>query len=291
MRVTQASLRRAIFAAGRVGSLGRAALCFLGLAGAASSAAAEPIAVRYPQGTSHGFLLLRTEDGKTIAVGDSTSIVHGGVVTSRLVFRFNDGSLDDDRVAYTQAKVFRMLHEHHIQRGPAFPKSTDIDIDAKSGTVITREPQKSGADKVTSKHIEVPPDLANGILLTAMENIRPSSPPMTLSMVVPYNGARLIHLTVSPAGTVPFRIGSVLRRAQDFEVKVELGGVTGAVAPVIGKQPKDVHFLIYEGADQLLSRKADSSSRTVRYGALSRSGPSRRTAAHLRPTSRSNLQG
>ena len=228
-----------------------ARLCFTlaWFIGSAAGASADPIAVRYPQGTSHGFLLLRTEDGKTIAVGDSTSTVHGGVVTSRLVFHFKDGSLDDDQVMYTQVKTFRLLHEHHIQRGPTFPKSTDIDIDAKSGTVVTHESQKNGEDKVTTKHIDFPPDLANGILLTAMENLRPSSPPVTLSMVVPYNGARLIHLTASPAGTVPFRVGSVMRRAQDFLIKVDLGGVTGAVAPMIGKQPKDVHFLIYEGAE------------------------------------------
>ncbi len=225
-------------------------LCFVWLvAGGTAGVLADPIAVRYPQGTSHGFLLLRTEDGKTIAVGDSTSVVHGGVVTSRLVFHFKDGSLDDDQVMYTQSKVFRLLHEHHVQRGPTFPKSTDIDIDAKSGTVITHEPQKNGQDKVNSKHIDFPPDLANGILLTAMENLRPSAPPITLSLVVPFDGARLIHLTVSPAGTVPFRVGEMMRRAQDFLIKVDLGGVAGVVAPVIGKQPKDLHFLIYEGAE------------------------------------------
>ena len=176
---------------------GRLALCLLWLVVGAAGAAADPVTVRYPQGTSHGFLLLRTEDGKTIAVGDSTSLVRGDIVTSRLVFHFNDGSLDDDRVTYTQAKVFRMLHEHHIQRGPIFPKSTDIDIDAKSGTVITRERQASGEDKVTRRHIDFPPDLANGILLTAMENLRPSSPPTTLSMVVPYNGAFFFNVSVS----------------------------------------------------------------------------------------------
>ena len=209
---------------------------------------ADPVTVRFPQGTSHGFLLLRTEEGKTIALGDSISSSRHGVITGRLVFHFKDGSLDDDQVTYTQDKIFHLLHEHHIQKGPSFPKATDIEIDSKSGTVVVHEPDKDGADKVKTEHIDFPPDLANGILLTAMENLRPTTPSTKLSMVVPYNGARMIHLTVTPAGEVPFHIGSVARKAEDFCIKVELGGILGTVAPVVGKQPKDAHFYIYEGA-------------------------------------------
>ncbi len=216
------------------------------LGGLATLCPADPIPVRYPQGTSHGFLLLRTQEGKTIALGDSTSSSSHGVITGRLVFHFKDGSVDDDHVTYTQNGTFHLLHEHHVQKGPTFPKAVDIEIDAKSGMVTTHEQDKDGSDKVKTQHVDFPPDLANGIMVAAMENLRPTAASTKLSLVVPFGGARLIHLVITPVGEVPFRVGGTTRKAEDFLVKVELGGVVGAVAPVIGKQPKDVHFYIYE---------------------------------------------
>ena len=44
---------------------------------------AEPVKVRYAQGSSHGFLALKTLDGQLIATGESTQTVHGGRVWSR----------------------------------------------------------------------------------------------------------------------------------------------------------------------------------------------------------------
>jgi hypothetical protein len=55
------------------------------------SAPAEPIPVRYPQGSSHGFLVLKTLEGVSIAAGESTQTVRGDRVTSRLIFHFRDG--------------------------------------------------------------------------------------------------------------------------------------------------------------------------------------------------------
>ena len=63
---------------------------------------AEPIAARYKEGCIHGYLALRTLDGKIIAAGDLIQTVHGSQVTSRLVYRFHDGSIDDDTAVFTQ---------------------------------------------------------------------------------------------------------------------------------------------------------------------------------------------
>jgi hypothetical protein len=94
---------------------------------------AAPIGVRYPQGSSHGFLALRTLDGKMIATGQSTQTVRGDQVTSKLVFRFRDGSIDEDETVFTQRRVFRLVRDHHIQHGPSFPKPIDFLIDVASG--------------------------------------------------------------------------------------------------------------------------------------------------------------
>jgi hypothetical protein len=83
---------------------------------------ADVIPVRHPQGSAHGFLSLKTLDGIRIATGDVTPIVHGDRVTSRVVFRFRDGSIDDDITFSSQRGTFRLISDHHIQRGPSFPK-------------------------------------------------------------------------------------------------------------------------------------------------------------------------
>ena len=55
-----------------------------------------PVAVRYAEGLVHGFLVLRTLAGDTLADGDLIQVASGDRVTSRLVFRFKDGSVHDE---------------------------------------------------------------------------------------------------------------------------------------------------------------------------------------------------
>jgi hypothetical protein len=42
----------------------------------------------------------------------------------------------------------------------------------------------------------------------------------------------------------PFTIGGTKRKAVDFVLHAELGGVTGMIAPIVGKQPPDYHIWI-----------------------------------------------
>ena len=49
--------------------------------------AADGVAVRYKEGVSHGFLVLRTLEGKPIADGESTQVAQGDHVTSHLWFK------------------------------------------------------------------------------------------------------------------------------------------------------------------------------------------------------------
>jgi len=58
--------------------------------------AAAPVAVRHTEGLVHGFLVLRTLSGDTLADGDLIQIARGYRVTSRLVFHFKDGSVHDE---------------------------------------------------------------------------------------------------------------------------------------------------------------------------------------------------
>ena len=67
---------------------------------------------------------MRTLDGKSIAIGDATQVAQGDHVTSRVIFRFHDGSIDEDTTVFSQGGVFRLLRDHHIQRGLSFPPGT-----------------------------------------------------------------------------------------------------------------------------------------------------------------------
>ena len=120
---------------------------------------AEPVPVRYPQGSSHGFLAVKTIQRTRIATGDATQIVHGDLVTSRVIFRFLDGSMDEDITVFSQSGVFRLISDHHIQRGPTFPKPIDVLIDASTGQITYR--REDG--KTRQFHLDLPPDVSNGL--------------------------------------------------------------------------------------------------------------------------------
>src|SRR5512143_906163 len=80
-------------------------------------ARAEPVRVRHKEGLVHGFLVLRSTEGKLLANGDMTEGVDGENVTSRLVFHFLDGSIHDETTVYSQHGAFRVLSYHLVQNG------------------------------------------------------------------------------------------------------------------------------------------------------------------------------
>ena len=211
----------------------------------------ESIAVRHPQGSGHGFLALKTLDGSPIAIGDVTQSVHGVRVTSRLTFRFRDGSIDDETTVFTQRGVFRLISDHHIQRGPSFPKSIDVLITASTGEVTSR----SGDGTVNREHLDLPADVSNGLPPNLLMNVLPSAAETKISFVAPTDKPRLIRLVIKNAGDAQFTIGGTERKAIDYAVHVELGGVAGIVAPIVGKQPSDYHIWILGGESPAFIRE------------------------------------
>src|SRR6266542_4779239 len=77
---------------------------------------ADQVPVRHMEGLMHGFLALRTLDGKRLADGEMSQVAEGDRITSRLIFRFKDGSLYDDTTIFTQRGAFRLLSDHLVQR-------------------------------------------------------------------------------------------------------------------------------------------------------------------------------
>jgi hypothetical protein len=91
-------------------------------------AASVPVAVRFVEGVTHGFLVLRDVNGGLLASGDLFQVQRSGQVESRMVFRFKDGSVYDEMVVFTQERVFTMQSYHLVQRGPAFSEDTEISL-------------------------------------------------------------------------------------------------------------------------------------------------------------------
>jgi hypothetical protein len=220
------------------------ALCAVGLA--VRPLTAETVSVRFPEGLVHGFLTLRSVDGAILAEGDQIQYLRDGRVTSRLLLKFRDGSVSDETVVFTQDKVFRVLSDHLIQKGPAFPTPVDLSVDAKTGMVAVRYTD-DGKPKSLEEKMELPPDLANGLVLTLIKNLDPKAPLATMSMIAASPKPRLVRLAISPAGETSFTVGTSKRQAVRFVVHIELGGVAGVVAPLIGKQPPDTHVWVLEG--------------------------------------------
>ena len=208
---------------------------------------AEPVAVRYTEGSSHGFLVLRTLNGSALADGDLLQSARGNRITRRLVFRFKDGSLHDETAVYSQRRHFRLISDHLVQKGPTFPQPLDMVIEAASGEVTVRYTDHHGEQKVESAHLDLPPDLANGLILTLLKNVRPGAPPKTVAFVAATPKPRLVNVAISAAGQDSFSTGGASRKATHYVLKVDIGGLSGLLAPLLGKQPPDSHVWIVGG--------------------------------------------
>lgn len=214
----------------------------------AGSIAAEPIRVRHPEGTLHGFLSITSQQGQVLAQGDLINVVKGDRVTARLTFHFKDGSLDDETTVFTQRGVFRLVSDHHIQRGPYFSRPLDMMIDAQKGTVVMHTPGKDGKDDISTVRMKMPPDLYNGLVTPLVKNLNSDAPETKVSMIVATPKPRLISLAIIPQVPGKFELAGFPRKSLVYEIKIELGGIAGLVAPVIGKQPPNI-FMWIEGGE------------------------------------------
>jgi len=148
-------------------ALGAGALLTAG----ALPAPAAPVTVRYLEGVTHGFLVLRGPGGETLAEGDLLQVVRPEGVDSRLIFRFRDGSLYDETVVFTQQKVFALQSYHLIQRGPTFPEELEVTFDRKGGRYQVRSRRDGGEPETAAGEVELPPDLYNGMMIMLLRNL------------------------------------------------------------------------------------------------------------------------
>jgi hypothetical protein len=209
---------------------------------------AEPVSVRYAEGVARGFVVMRTLQGTEVANGDLSQVVRGDRVSRRLVFRFKDGSIQDESVVFSQRGTFRLLSDRLIQKGPAFPHPIDITIDAVSGHVKVHYADDDGKEEMANEGVALPADVANGLLLTLLRNLPRDGPSVTVSLVAATPKPQLVKLEVSSEGEDTFSVGSLKLNATRYVVKVKIGGIAGMFAPLLDKQPPDSHVWVVGGA-------------------------------------------
>lgn len=219
-----------------------AAMCICGL-----NAPAEPVQVHHQEGTIHAFLEMRSDDGHVLASGDVIQVAHGDQITERTTFRFTDGSVDDETTVFSQRHNLRLISDHHVQKGPFFPHPIDVLIDSGKSQVTVHSTDKDGKDEVKTDHMDLPPDLANGMVPLVIENLLPSAQQTTVSMLVFTPSPRIVKFAISRQGEDPFSVVGTSHQGIHYEIKIELGGVAGVVAPLIGKQPPNIELWIIGG--------------------------------------------
>jgi hypothetical protein len=205
--------------------------------------AAEQVRVALRQGAIHGFLVLKDESGKEIAVGDETNEARGNVISSRTIFRFRDGSVDDEETVYRQGQTFQLIRDHRIQKGPSFSKPSDVTIDVAKGEVSWSDPSNNQT-QAKSQHVKLPPDLANGLVPVLIENLPRGANELKVSYVAIDTKPRIVTLDIKPDGSDRVMIGADGRRADRFNIHTDIGGIAGVVAPIVGKQPPDIKLWV-----------------------------------------------
>jgi len=189
----------------------------------AMPAAAEPIAVRYTEGITRGFPVLRSMGGEKLAQGELTQVPRGDVVESRLVFRFKDGSVYDERLTFSQRDVFTLQSYHIVQQGPSFPEAIDARVDRKTGRYEVRYRSDEDSPEETLKgSFDMPGDVYNGLLSTLMKNM-PAATPATVQIIAFTPKPRLVKMLLKPTVEDPMSVNDAAVIATRFLVRPQLG--------------------------------------------------------------------
>jgi hypothetical protein len=210
-----------------------------------ATALAAPVATRRKQEPMRQLFVVKSADGKVIGNCEEVSTAEGDHMRSALTFHFLDGSLDEQITTYAQNGVFRLIHDHHVQKGPSFPSPLDMTIDVPTGTV-TWHTQKNGRDEVTTQHISLPDDVANGLVPLLTENVPPRSAGLQVSWVAIAIKPLIVTLTIQP--DLGPDTAAVLQPASRYLLHVELHGLAKLVAPLLNDEPADLHVWVTDAA-------------------------------------------
>jgi len=196
--------------------------CAITLA-ATTPAFADPVAVKFTEGVTHAFPVLRSVSGEKLAQGELVQIPRGDRVENRLTFRFRDGSVYDERVVFSQRDTFTLMLYQILQKGPAFPETIDAQVDRETGRYEVRyKGDEDAAEEILKGKIDLPGDVYNGLLGTLMKNM-PAGTATTVQIIAFTPKPRLVKMLLVPAGDDTVMMGEAAVPATRFLVKPQLG--------------------------------------------------------------------
>ena len=175
--------------------------------------AAAPVLVRFTEGVTHGFLLVRSLAGGIVGHGEITqTVAEGDLLESQLVFRFKDGSLHDEKVTFSQQRAFTLITYRLVQRGPSFPEQLDVSID-RGSTQYTVHSQRGNQRKedVKSGHFDLPKDVYNGMLIMVAQNL-PKGTDATVSILAFTPAPQVVPVQLHARGNNPFKSAAAQAR-------------------------------------------------------------------------------
>lgn len=208
---------------------------------------AAPVPVRYLEGTLHGFVVVRTANGSAVASGDLFQVNKGEDIQSRMVFRFKDGSIDDETVTYTQRRVFTMQSYQLVRNGPAFADDMEISL-KRSGTYrVKTKGRKDGKVDVIDGRLDLHPDVYNGMVIVVVRNL-PEAAGGTVHFVAFTPKPRLMELQIIPESQEKVRVGEGIAKTTRYLLKPRLGWWLELAAKLLGKLPPDSHAWITHDA-------------------------------------------
>ena len=204
---------------------------------------AAPDAVRSPEGATHGFLLVRSLAGEIIGQGEMTQVVtEGDLVESQLVFRFKDGSLHDEKVAFSQQRVFTLISYRLVQRGPSFPDQLDVSIDRGTTQYTVRaQAGAQGKEEVLSGQVDLPKDVYNGMLITVLKNLQKGADE-TVSVLAFTPAPQVVTVQLRALDEQPVQIGDLSSKATQYVFAPQLGMIREWFGKVTGKLPAQFHY-------------------------------------------------
>jgi hypothetical protein len=208
--------------------------------------AADQIPVRYLEGRIHGFLVLRDIENNILASGSVIQFTSGNRVTNEVAFHFKDDSFQQETAVYSQRQRFQLLSYHLIQKGRTFKHPLDLSLNTSSGQVVIQT-EEDGKPKTITERMNLPPDLANGIVTTLLGDTDPKAAKTTVSMLVATPKPRIVKLEITPAAEDSFTVAGYPYKATRYNVHIQIGGLSGVIAPVVGKQPPDIQVWIAAG--------------------------------------------
>jgi hypothetical protein len=188
-----------------------------------SAVDAAAVAVRFAEGVTRAFPVLRGLDNRKLAQGELVQFVRGDRVESRLVFRFHDGSIHDETVVFAQREAFTLLQYRIVQRGPSFPEMLQASIDRETGRYdVVHRADEDSPEEVLTGSLELPDDAYNGMLSLVVKNL-PERTSRTVSLVAFTPRPRIVKLDLTPMAEERLVVNEMPLPSTRYHIRPQLG--------------------------------------------------------------------